>query len=570
MSLLPKSKLGRWAFAGIGSLGLLLAACGGTPAATGTVPKSITLEGDVASNPTWWFSVTPVSFNSTSNFATSYMYQGLLWVSKNDTINYSRSIASSITPSKSDTVYTIKLNPKWKWSDGRPVTAADCVYAWELAHWSAAKGAPWVDSNVGSHSFDEITSAVATSTHTLVVTVAKPISPLYVELSSLGYLSPVPKFAVDKYSNHNAELKWLVKVGVNPSNPLFKIVDGPYVVSKVVKNQYFDMTANPYYAGHKPAIKTIVFQNEASNTSAFAATERGVFAQVVPGNSEYAAGKKLKQYLQKPVPYNYGFQMIEPNYSSSAPAIGGLFNKLYFRQAMQMGINQPAMISAFYHGYGVPEWAPVPRLPSSPFYKSGLTGYAYNPSKGLALMEQHGWKLNSSHVLTRNGVTLKFTMMVTSGSPTMTNVAQYMKSTWAKEGIDVHLDLLPFNQLITFVTTPSDANKWTLAWWGGWSTGLGFPPLSLYETGAANNFGGFASKSLNALALATYKPGTLQQVYARTQAYDVAAAHDLPVLLLPETTPAYQLVKPFLHGVEKYNVPIDAYQEIWRWTVTAQ
>ena len=570
MSLIPNSKLGRWAFAGIGSLGLLLAACGGTPAATGTVPKQITLVGDVASNPTWWFSVTPVSFNSTSNFATSYMYQGLLWISKTDTINYSRSIASSITPSNNDTVYTIKLNPKWKWSNGEPVTAADCVYAWDLAHWSAATGAPWIDSNVGSHSFDEITNAVATSTYTLVVTVAAPISPLYVELASLGYLSPVPKFAVDKYSNHNQELSYLEKIGVNPANPLFKIVDGPYVISKVVKNDYFIMKANPRYAGHQAAIKTIVFQDEATAASEFAATKTGLFAQTAPGAAYYTAGKQIKGYLQKPVPYNYGFQMIEPNYSSKAPAIGGLFNQLYFRQAMQMGINQPAIIKAFYHGYGVPEWAPVPRLPASPFYDTATKGYAFNPAAGLKLMEQNGWTLNSNHVLTRNGVTLSFTMMVTSGSTTMADVAQYLKTTWAEEGIDVHLDLLPFNQLITFVTTPSDANKWTLTWWGGWSTGLGFPPLSLYETGAANNFGGFASPSLNSLALATYRPGTISQVYSRVHAYDLAAAHDLPVLLLPETTPAYQLVKPWLHGVEKYSVPIDAYQELWRWTVTAQ
>jgi ABC-type transport system substrate-binding protein len=36
---------------------------------------------------------------------------------------------------------------------------------------------------------------------------------------------------------------------------------------------------------------------------------------------------------------------------------------------------------------------------------------------------------------------------------------EYLKSTWAKEGIDVTLEPVPFAQLITLVTTPSDRGK---------------------------------------------------------------------------------------------------------------
>ena len=549
MSLIPNSKLGRWAFAGIGSLGLLLAACGGTPAATGKVPKQITLVGDVASNPTWWFSVTPVSFNSTSNFATSYMYQGLLWISKTDTINYSRSIASSITPSKNDTVYTIQLNPKWKWSNGHPVTAADCVYAWDLAHWSAAKGAPWVDSNVGSHSFDEITSAVATGTHTLVVTVAAPISPLYVELASLGYLSPVPKFAVDKYSNHNQELSYLEKIGVNPSNPLFKIVDGPYVISKVVKNDYFIMKANPNYAGHKAAIKTIVFQDEATSASQFAATKTGLFAQTVPGNAYYTAGKQIKAYQQKPVPYNYGFQMIEPNYSSKAPVIGGLFNKLYFRQAMQMGIDQTAIVKALYQGYAYPVYDPVPEQPPNVFFDKNLKNpYPFNPAAGKKLLEKNGWTLQNG-VMTKNGVKLAFDFLVASGSTTQTNIAQLLKQDWAQEGIDVTIRQEPFSQVIANGT--SDPSKWVLlSWGGGWSYVPDYYPSGdgLFNPGGGANFGGYSSSQMNHLIqVTTVESGTAAQIHQRFDAYQVYSAQQLPVLYMP-LAPTFYAVATYVKG----------------------
>src|SRR5579875_1703837 len=138
-----------WAFALLGAGALVLAGCGAGPATTGTgiAPglnaKSITLVGGVQVEPNDYFPIVSAAACSVENgTVTSQMYAPLLFFNKKDEIDYSQSVASGITVSHDDTVYTINLHPWWKWSNGTPVTAQDVVYAWDIIYASAQKNAP--------------------------------------------------------------------------------------------------------------------------------------------------------------------------------------------------------------------------------------------------------------------------------------------------------------------------------------------------------------------------------------------------------------------------------------------
>lgn len=560
----------------VAGLGIALAGCGSsTPTATPPSRTSVTLVGGIQTEPTWWLPIVPVSFNSTSNGTTGLLWHPLLFINGNGTIDYARSIAKSVTPSQNDTVYTVQLSSKWHWSDGRPITAADAAYSWAIEAASAAPHAPWADAAVGSTSFDSVKSMVATGPSTLVVTVNKPLSPVYVELNILNYATPIPKFVWDKHSNMTKELSWMMTVGGKPSSPEFKVIDGPYFEKKFVHDQYWEMQANPKYSGHKPTIKTLVYEYETSSSNLFAQLRKGNFATTTLPSSFSGSVKQLTSagYRTVSAGYVYSFNLVQPNYSSKAPAIGGLFNQLYFRQAMQMGINEPGIAQHFYKGFAIPDYTPMPRMPQNRFYDPAVKGYAYNPAAGKKLLEKHGWHLVNG-VMERHGVKLEFNFLYMSGSSTDTNIAQYLKSTWAQEGIDVHLVSQPFTQLIDVVTNPKDAGKWTLAWWGaGWYTGPSFPFLSPYLTGSAYNFGGYHNSHLDALVHAAYQPGTSAQLTQRLDAYQVYAAQQLPVLFLPEYigvgSPApYRVIKTWLHGVVRSHQPSSGGSEPWRWTIS--
>jgi peptide/nickel transport system substrate-binding protein len=581
-----KPRWARWGVAAAASLSMILAACGSSPTtAPTTAHNSISLVGGIATEPNWWFPITPVSYNSTSNDVNGLMWKGLFFVTKNDTIDFSRSIAESVSVSNNDQTYTIKFNPKWHWSNGTPVTAYDSAFAWQIYKDSSVSSAPWENSSVGSTSFDSIKSVVAKNASTLVVTVDKPSNPTWVELNVLGYPTPVPVKVWNHYpdpsnpnlinpADVNKELLWLERVGQNPSAPQFKVIDGPYFVSKFVHNSYWTMVWNPNYDGHKATIHTLVYEYDTADSSVLLALKSGQYAEATLPSEYTSEATKLPGYRAENYGYVISFNLLQPNYHSDAPVIGSLMNKLYFRQALQMGINQQEIASKLYDGFATPNCTVVAKEPANPYYDKNVTCYPYDPAAGLKLMEQHGWTLNSNHVLTRNGVTLSFPFLVMSGSQTDTNIEQYLKQSWAKEGIDVTLDQMPFTQMIGIVTNPAQTNKWDLAWWGaGWYEGEGYPSTSLYLTGAANNFGGWSSSEMDTLAKAVYDPGTPAQAQQRLDAYEEYAAKNLPVLMMPEYvgvgTPApYRVVKTWLHGVSTYHSPVNGGSEPWRWTTS--
>jgi len=59
------------------------------------------------------------------------LFPNLLWINRFSQIDWSRSLASSIT-TKDDTNFLITMRP-WHWSDGVPVSAGDVAYYFDMA-----------------------------------------------------------------------------------------------------------------------------------------------------------------------------------------------------------------------------------------------------------------------------------------------------------------------------------------------------------------------------------------------------------------------------------------------------
>jgi peptide/nickel transport system substrate-binding protein len=559
------------------ALGLVLTGCGTSPAPVAQSVQQLTLVGGVGVQPTWWFPILSATANSVANAGPGLMYKPLVWIGRNGTINWARSIAQRIVVSAHDTVYTIYLNPRWHWSNGRPVTAADVAYAWTLNAASAQPNAPWINAAAGAPSFDAIRSVAAVGPFVVRMTVTQPFNPYWVELNVLGdgYLNPIPQFVWDRDpANMTQELKWIATVADQPTFPGYQIVDGPYKLGKVVPDAYWTLVANLRYDGHKPAARTLVYVDETAESGIWLGLRKGLFddASIPPSDSGLRA--ELRGYTIRPNGYVYGFNLIQPNFSVHAPGIGGLFRHLYFRQAMQLGIDQLAIIRHFYGGAGVPGCTAAAPEPPNQFYDPHVcrAGYPFNPARGRRLLERHGWR-EVHGVMERAGRRLAFTMQFLAGSATDAAIAQLLKADWAQEGIDVTLQPETFDALVTLVTTPQDADRWTLVWWGGgWGQGA-FPALRIYKCGSADDFGGYCSATLDRLIQRAYEPGTLAQTRARLFAYETFVAHQLPVLFMPDYVssggiyPApYQAVRPWLHGTVRYFSPLFG-AEPWRWTV---
>src|SRR5579871_2401255 len=77
-------------------------------------------------------SFNPLLVESLYNLEATYlMYDQLLWINRYHKIDYSRSIASSVTSPDNGKTYDVALRV-WHWSDGVQVTAGDVAYTLRL------------------------------------------------------------------------------------------------------------------------------------------------------------------------------------------------------------------------------------------------------------------------------------------------------------------------------------------------------------------------------------------------------------------------------------------------------
>lgn len=532
---------------------LVLAGCGSTTTSTGTqsaLGNAAVVGLPAQVSPNWWFPIeASTSYSVYNNQVNMLMYKPLLQISKTDGIDYAQSLASKVTWNSAGTVYTISLNPKWHWSNGSPVTAADVVYSTDLMLYASSgnQSLPWGYGGAGigglptQGSKGRWQSVVAEGKHTVVVTLTTPSNPQWFLHNGLGQIVPIPKSVWDIHQNMSNELTFIKNVSNTPSASYYNVVDGPFKYApsqSKPNNQYWTFVPNPQYDGHKASISKLVYEYETSSSAEFAALKTGKINVGYLPPSLYTsraqlAGDKIA------VQYPFGFNYMVPNLNSKAPGgFGQIMSHRYARLALEMGINQKGMIQSFFHGYGVTEYGPIPSKPRTQFFLPSLKNPApFNPAAGKALLQKHGWHLVNGVMTNAQGQKFEFTFDYVSGSNTLKDEVQLMKQDWAQEGIVVNLVSQPFNTLIAN-TSQSDPTAWQLnAWGGGWTYEPDYYPTGggLFASGSAANYGDYVSSTMNRLVQSTYAPGTNAQISQRMNAYQTYAAQQLPVIWLPWT-----------------------------------
>ncbi|MDA8193247.1 MAG: ABC transporter substrate-binding protein [Thermaerobacter sp.] len=562
---------------------LLLAGCGAsTP--TATVPSAPAKIGNTALvalppqvSPNWWFPVMSAAACSVYNAQMNYlMYVPLLHVSKTDNIDYNRSLAKSVTPNASGTVYTIQLHHKWHWSNGSPVTSADVVWSAKLLLYASGSGSlPWNNCGTGIGGVPTIWQSVtANGPYQVVVTLNKPVNPVWFIHNGLGQIFPVPKSVWDIHKNLTNEMTFINSVANTPQSPYYNVVDGAFkydAAASKPNNQYWSFVPNSSYDGHKASLSKLVFQYEASNTAEFSALKTGALNVGYLPYSMYADRTQLSNdaFFTTDV---FGFNYAPFNFNINAPGgFGQIIKNRYARYALEMGVNQPAISQQLYHGYAVPEFGPIPATPKNQFNDPSITDpYPYNPAAGKKLLEANGWVMKNG-VMTKGNLKFAFTMTYVAGSTSVKDISEILKTDWAKEGIQVTLQSQQFNSMIT-VTNQAKANgsKWSLNWWGGgWAYEPDFYPTGggLFSSTGGANYGGYTSTTMDSLIKKTYESGTPSQVTSRLDAYQSWATQDAPVLWLPEPK-LFNETALYVHGVEaSWNPVLYAFFPNY-WTVT--
>jgi len=463
--------------------------------------------------------------------AVSLLYDGLLYVNSKHKIDYSRSIASAIDVSKDDTVFTITMHHR-NWSDGRPVTAKDVKFTFDLIK---KLGPTYPDYGSGGVP-GVIKSFTVVNPYQIQIVTKHPVNPTWFELSGISQLTPYPEHAWGKYS-----VNQLWRRQSDPS--FFKVVDGPFRLVSFKLGRHITFGPNPTYQGHKPRIHRFIMTFLHSAGSEIEGMRTGSIDMSNLPFSLWKAGHDLKNVRLVRMPPNFGFDYMQLNYKN--PKVS-FFRDVKVRQAIADSIDQRAKIKLLFHNTSNVQHGPVPVDPPtflSPEAKAGHYPVGFDPAKARKLLDEAGWKMGPDGIREKDGRKLSFTYLASSGGTTALLSNEMTQQALRAIGIDMKIRQVTFNQLLAIDNRP-------LAWEAmgfGWSLGAFPSDGAQLHTGGSYNQAGYSDKKMDKLLDAVTTTPGLDALYK----YQNYAAEQQPEIF-EEEPGVVVLANPHLRGVKKF------------------
>lgn len=338
----------------------------------------------------------PDSFNPLFNpgaagtWALRYIYDTLLV--QPEANQFKPALADSIDTTDNQN-YTIKLNPKATWSDGKPITADDVIFTLNTianpkVETSRGSKIYFLEglSNVGKlpDGVETIPNLKKVDDKTVTFKTKTPVDPNLVK-GFLGYeVFIIPKHVFETVAPEKISTAEFV---TKPT-----VTSGAYKFVQYKTNDYLELAANDtYYKGKAKIAKVFIRVMNGTN----------LVTELQSGGIQLAASGLLGIIPVKDV------DLLKKNdklnvYTTPSFTIQYLIanNKIYnekFRQALTYGINRERLVADLFKGTA--EIVPGAYTSASPYIDKNVKPYAYDPEKAKQLLAESGVDLSKEIVL---------------------------------------------------------------------------------------------------------------------------------------------------------------------------
>jgi peptide/nickel transport system substrate-binding protein len=392
----------------------LLVAGGKQEAAKTAQPKVVTIAmpGDVT---TW----NPFSRNEViSNSMQRHVFETLIYV--NSDLSAAPGLAVSWTPNQDASVWTVKLRQGVKFHNGKPFTAKDVVYSFDVCK---ADGRGWADALGNFKSW-------------------RAIDDYTVEITTI-----VPDVLLPSHLRNIAIVSKETLEGKGPEEMEKTIVGtGRYKVAEYVKDDRLVLVRNEAYWGEKPEIERVIFRpipQAGTRTASLMAKEVDLITNVPVRDADMLKTRSGVKVITAPGISTMMFAMgqTKQNPSPNAPMPikspdgSNPLSVREVRQAIVHAVNENEIIEKIMGGYAVVAHTPVPEGFNG--YNPNLKKYEYNPAKAEQLLDAAGYRRQA------NGFRFEITLDATNDryindAAIATAIAGYLE----KVGIKCNVNLM--------------------------------------------------------------------------------------------------------------------------------
>lgn len=360
-----------------------------------------------------------LSSDATSHSISAQVFNGLVKYDKN--LNVVGDLAESWVISDDGLVFTFHLRKGVKWHDGRPFTADDVLYTYQVT----------VDPKTPTAyagDFLKVKKAEVIDPYTFRVTYDKPFAPA---LTSWG-AAILPK--------HLLEGKDITQ------SPLarYPIGTGPYLFKEWITGQKIVLTSNPDYFEGRPYIDGYIMRIIPDTATMFLELRAKGVDQMNLTPLQFTRQTENNLFRNNFNKYRYlSFSYTYLGYNLENP----LFTDKRVRQAISHAINKEEIIQGVMLGLG--KIATGPYKPGTWAYNPNVKKYSYDPDKAKILLADVGWKdTDGDGILDKDGTPFTFEIITNQGNEVRAKCAEIIQRRLADIGIKVKIRIIEWAAFI--------------------------------------------------------------------------------------------------------------------------
>ncbi|MDC7955354.1 oligopeptide ABC transporter substrate-binding protein [Fusobacterium simiae] len=420
-----------------------------------------------------------------------------------------------VTVNPEEKTVTYKINPKFKWSNGDPVTTKDIVKTYEIFanqdYITSAKSLRFNKNRKAIVGIEEYNEGKADKISGLEVIDDSTIKIHLKEITPSVYWGG--NFAGEFVNAKQFEGIPMDKIIESPALRKNPLSYGPYYIKDVIQGEKVIFEANPYFYKGEPKIKRIEMEI-LPPPQQVAAIKSGKYDIVFGANIDiFPEIEKLdniniatrKRNYMNYIAFKLGKWDAEKNECVVNP--NAKMYDINLRKAIAYAIDNDAIGEQFFHGLATTAKSQLsPLFPS--LHNSEINGYKIDIEKAKKLLDDAGYKDVDGDGIRedKDGKPIKFTFAMMSGGETAEPLSQYYLQQWKLIGLNVELvdgRLLDFNNFYDRVDADDPAIDFCMA-----AIGFGSDPqqVSLFGKTAGFNISRYTSETLDTALSATVSP----------------------------------------------------------------
>ncbi len=325
----------------------------------------------------------------------------------------------------SDTAVVFHLRNDVKWHDGKPVTAEDVKFTFDLAK------NPETASLLGSAFLNMVKSATVVDPQTIRFSFVAP----HAQALDGFWWAPMPKHLLEGVAP--------AQLAQAPFNRQ-PVGSGPFKFASWQTGQALTLEANPDFPqalGGRPFLDRVVFRVIPEPTT--------MVTELVNGSADVIGYSLLPDQAtqvrdQQGIQLNHfpGREFAYIGWNTAREP----FTDPRVRRALAMSVNRPQLIEGLLQGFGKPAEGFIP--PWSPMY-TDIPALPHDVAGAKRLLAEAGWAdTNGDGIVEKNGKPLRFSLLTNAENRLRQDIAAFVQQQMKAVGADVQINATEFQTML--------------------------------------------------------------------------------------------------------------------------